>query len=47
MVQGPYSQHSIFFVTYESAQYAILYHNTKLESLTSAKHFNLLGQFIS
>jgi hypothetical protein len=45
--QVPYSQHSIFFVTYESAQKARLFHNTKLERLTSAKHCNLLGLFIS
>ncbi len=43
----PYSQHSIFFLTYELAQYARLFHNTKLERLTNAKHSNLLGQFIS
>ena len=42
-----YSQHSIFFVTYKSAQYARLFHNTKLEMLTSDKHSNLLGQFLS
>ncbi len=42
-----YSQHSIFFVTYESAQLARLFHNTKLEMLTSEKHSNLLGQLQS
>ncbi len=43
----PYSQHFIFFVTYESDQSAKLFHSTKLERLTSAKHSNLLGQFLS
>ncbi len=45
--QVPYSQHSIFFVTYESAQYARLFHNTKLERVTNAELSDLLGQFIS
>ncbi len=45
--QGPYSQHSIFFITYESAQKARVFHNTMLERLTSDKHSNLLGQFLS
>jgi hypothetical protein len=47
MVLVLYSQHSIFFVTYESAQKARLFHNTKLERVTSAKDTNSLGQFIS
>ncbi len=38
--QGLYSQHFIFFVTYESAQEVRLFHNYKLERLTSDKHFN-------
>ncbi len=42
-VQVPYSQRSIFFVTYESAQSARLIHNTMLERLTSDKCSNLLG----
>jgi len=42
-----YSQHSIFFVTYESDQLARLFHITKLKGFTSAKHFNLLGQLLS
>ncbi len=42
-----YSQHSIFFVTYESDQLARLFHITKLEGFTSAKHSNLLGQLLS
>ncbi len=46
-VQVPYSQYSIFFVTYESAQYGRLFHNSKLERFTSNKHSNLLGQFLS
>ncbi len=43
--QVAYSKHSIFFVTYESAQSARLFYNTKLERLTSAKHFKLLSPF--
>ncbi len=43
----PYSQHSIFFVTYESAHKARLFHNSKPERLTSDKRSNLLGQFLS
>jgi hypothetical protein len=45
--QVPCSQHSIFFVTYKSAQKAKLFHNTKLERLTIDKHSNLFGQFLS
>jgi len=45
--QGTYSQHSIFFVTYESAQYARVLHNSRLKRLTSDNHSNLLGQFLS
>jgi hypothetical protein len=41
--QVPYSQHSIFFVTYEFAQLVRLFHKTKLEMLTSDKNSNLLG----
>ncbi len=47
MVQVPYSQQSIVFVNYESAQKARLFPNTKLERLTGAKHSNLLDQCIS
>jgi hypothetical protein len=35
--QGPYSQHCIFFVTYESAQLARAFHNTRLERLANDK----------
>ncbi len=45
--QVPYSQHSIFFIIYELAQQVRLFRTTKLERLTSDKHFNLLGQFLS
>ncbi len=34
-VQGPYSQHYIFIVTYESAQLARVLHNTRLERLSN------------
>jgi hypothetical protein len=43
----PYSQHYIFFITYESDQKVRLFHNSKLEKLTTDKHSNLLGQFLS
>jgi hypothetical protein len=46
-LQVPYSQHSIFFVTYKSAQKVRLFHTTKLKRLTSDKHSNLLGQSLS
>ncbi len=42
-----YSQHFIFFVTYESVQYARVLHNTKLEKLGKYKHSTLLGLFES
>jgi len=45
--QGPYSQHFIFFVTYESAQYARLQLNTRAERLVSDKNSNLLGLVLS
>ncbi len=41
---GPWSQHFIFFVTYKSAQLAIVLCNTSLERLASDKHSNLLVQ---
>jgi hypothetical protein len=44
---GPYSQHYIFFITYESAHWPKLLDNIKLERLASDKHSNLLGLFIS
>jgi len=37
----------IFLVNYKPAQEAGLFHNTKLEGFTSAKHSNLLGQLLS
>ncbi len=30
-IQGPYSQHYNLFVTYESAQYARMLHNIRLQ----------------
>ncbi len=41
--QGLYSQHFIFFVTYELAQWARLLHKNKLERLAGDKHSDLLG----
>ncbi len=43
---GPYSQHFIF-VTYESAQKALVLHNAMVESLANDEHSNLLVLFIS
>ena len=37
------SQHSTIFVTYKSAHLARLFHNSKLERLTSDKLSNFLG----
>ncbi len=45
--RGPNSQDFIFFITYKLAQLARLFHNTKLERLASAEHYNLLDQFVS
>jgi hypothetical protein len=45
--QVPYSQHSIFLVTYELSKLARPFHNTMLERLTNAKHSNLLSQFVN
>ncbi len=42
--QGSYSQHFIFFETYE---YAGVLHNTALERLTNYKHPNSLVQIVS
>jgi hypothetical protein len=46
-VLGPYSQHFIFFVSFESAQQARLLYNINLERLASDKQSNLLGQSVS
>jgi len=43
---GPFSQHFIFFVSYESAQKSKCY-MTRLERLVMCKHFSLLGPFVS
>ncbi len=45
--QGPYSQHFIFFVTYELAIITTVLHYTKLERLAMDKHSSLLGIFVS
>ncbi len=51
MIQGPEAVFTTLYylrnLTYESAQQARLFHNTKLERLTSDKHSNLSGQFVS
>jgi hypothetical protein len=47
MTLVPYSQHSIIFVTYESAQKAGVLHNTGLDRLARDKCSNVLVQFVS
>jgi hypothetical protein len=42
-----YSQHFIFFVTYEWAQNARVLHLTRLETLIRDKHSSLLGSFLN
>jgi hypothetical protein len=42
-----FSQHSIFFLTYELAKYARVLNYTELERLTRDKHTSLLGPFLS
>jgi hypothetical protein len=44
---GPYSQHFIFFITYEWAQQARMLDYTWLEKLARDKHYSFLGLFIS
>ncbi len=44
---GAYSQHFIFFVTYELAQQARMLHNIRLQKLSNDKQSNLLVLFIS
>jgi hypothetical protein len=45
--QGPYSQHFIFFVTYEWAPKARLLHYTGVERLFRDKNHSLLSSFVS
>ncbi len=45
--QGPCSQHFIFFLIYEWAQYARVLHHTRLERLASEKHSSLLCPLLS
>jgi hypothetical protein len=45
--QGQYSQHFIFFVTYEWAHHARLLHFNKLEKLVRDMHSSLLDPFVS
>jgi len=44
--QGPYSQHLIFFWTYEKGQKARTLNYTRLKRLPSDKHSSLFGAFI-
>ncbi len=47
MNTAPDSQHLIYFVTNEWAQYARKLHNTRLEGLAGDKHSSLFGLFES
>jgi hypothetical protein len=42
-----YAQHSILFITYESAQWAKVLHITRLERRASEKQSSLLVRFVS
>jgi len=42
-----YSRHLIFFITYEWAQYARVFHYNRLERLAKEKHSRLFGQFVN
>jgi len=45
--EGQYSEHFIFFQTYQWAQQAGSLHYTRLARLARSKHSNLLGPFVS
>ncbi len=47
IVQGSYSQHFIFFVTYEWDQYSRLFQYTNLERLANDKSTSLLGPLVN
>jgi hypothetical protein len=47
IVQGPYSQHSVFFVTYKWEQKASVLHYIRLERSSRNKYASLLGLFVS
>jgi hypothetical protein len=47
VTQGPYSQHFIFFSTYEYSQLASVLHYVRLERLASDKHSSLLDSLVS
>jgi hypothetical protein len=46
-IQGPYSQHSIFCVTYKWVQKARVLHYPRVERLARDENPSLLGPFIS
>ncbi len=46
-LEGPNSQHIIFFVTYEWSHKARVSHYTRLERLDMDKQYSLMGPFIS
>ncbi len=45
--QIPYSQHLIFFITYECAQLARVLDYATSERLANDKHSSLLGPFVN
>jgi len=47
IVQGPYSQHFIFFLTYDCVQWATTIVPGKPVQPTVLKHSSLLGTFLS
>jgi hypothetical protein len=47
IVQGPYAQHSVFFVTYKCEQKASVLHYIRLESFSRNKYSSFLGLFVS
>jgi hypothetical protein len=46
-LEGPNSEHFIFFATYEWSHKARVLHYTRLERLDMGKQYSLMGQFIS
>jgi hypothetical protein len=46
-VHGPYSQHFLFFLTYDWPPKARVLHYTRLQRAAIDKYFSLLGPFVS
>jgi hypothetical protein len=47
VILGPYSQHSVFFITYESAQYARPFHNKCWKGLPLTNTLTYWVSFLS